>query len=355
MATTRTTSTQGARRRALGILAVSALLAAASLAVIAAAPGAPAATAAGGKVTVSAYGWPVKPFDRPHPVRANFGDPRTTFHGPATQAGILTSRGSFSFHFGVDIAVPDGTPVYPVRSGTATLLGGLNVQVDSGGGFKTQYWHIRPAIRQGQRVIAKQTVLGHVLKDTSTFTSPSSRPAAPSTRSRQDISARTLRRAHRCSARSPSAQVTRRARRSPVSLGRSRAGRARAGRHRAARPGRVGEPSRRAGAPRLARRARPEWPRRHPAHGRVRRPHEDPEERRVLVVLRPRRAAEREHLRTQRAWRTPGTYLYRLTRKPFDTRRLRNGIYRLVVTASDVRGNTSSLAQVFIVRNRAAT
>jgi hypothetical protein len=57
----------------------------------------------------------------------------------------------------------------------------------------------------------------------------------------------------------------------------------------------------------------------------------------------------------QRAWRTPGTYLYRLTRTPFDTRQLRNGVYRLVVNATDIRGNTSSLEQVFIVRNGQGT
>ena len=34
---------------------------------------------------------------------------------------------------------------------------------------------------------------------------------------------------------------------------------------------------------------------------------------------------------------------------------LRNGIYRLIVTASDIRGNSDSLAQVFIVRNGAGT
>ena len=58
---------------------------------------------------------------------------------------------------------------------------------------------------------------------------------------------------------------------------------------------------------------------------------------------------------TQRAWRTPGTYLYRLVRAPFNTRKLSNGIYRLVVTATDIRGNSSSLGQVFIVRNGANT
>ena len=55
----------------------------------------------------------------------------------------------------------------------------------------------------------------------------------------------------------------------------------------------------------------------------------------------------------QRAWRTSGTYLYRLTRTPLDTTRLPNGIYRLVVTAADIRGNKTSQAQVFIIRNAA--
>ena len=36
------------------------------------------------------YGWPVKPFDQPHPVRGNFGDPRTIFAGPPTQRTLLS-------------------------------------------------------------------------------------------------------------------------------------------------------------------------------------------------------------------------------------------------------------------------
>ena len=31
------------------------------------------------------YGWPVKPFDRPHPIRGGFGDPRTVFQGTRSQ------------------------------------------------------------------------------------------------------------------------------------------------------------------------------------------------------------------------------------------------------------------------------
>jgi hypothetical protein len=54
---------------------------------------------------------------------------------------------------------------------------------------------------------------------------------------------------------------------------------------------------------------------------------------------------------TQRAWREPGVYLYKLTTTPFDTGHLTNGIYRLVVTATDIRGNSGSIGRTFIVHN----
>jgi hypothetical protein len=56
---------------------------------------------------------------------------------------------------------------------------------------------------------------------------------------------------------------------------------------------------------------------------------------------------------SQRAWRVPGTYLYKLGARPLDTRRLGNGIFELVVTATDGHGNSGSGTQVFIVRNGA--
>lgn len=354
MATTRTTSTRGARRRALGIIAAASLLAAVSLAVIAAAPGTPAATAAGAKATDSGYGWPVKPFNRPHPVRANFGDPRTTFHGPATQAGIMTSRGSFSFHFGVDIAVPDGTPVYPVHSGTATLLGGRNVQVDSGGGFKTQYWHIIPAVRPGQRVTAYETVLGHVMKgyEHVHFTElqngvavnplapghmgPYTEAAAPQLTS---LSFRIGESAREALAEAVSGAVVPVVRVQDVPAQRV-----------------PGIWANLPVAPALL-----TWHVERVENGKLAIP------RTVAFDVRSRipenetfwtyyARGSRQNMTTfgkQRAWRTPGTYLYRLTRKPLDTRRLRNGIYRLVVTASDIRGNSSTFEQIFIVRNKA--
>ena len=49
------------------------------------------------------YEWPVMPFTQQHPVRGFFGDPR------------IGDAGGTSFHFGIDVSVADGTPVYSVR------------------------------------------------------------------------------------------------------------------------------------------------------------------------------------------------------------------------------------------------
>ena len=46
-----------------------------------------------------AYGWPLEPFGRQHPVRAFLDDPR------------IGHEGGRAFHFGIDIAAPDGTPL----------------------------------------------------------------------------------------------------------------------------------------------------------------------------------------------------------------------------------------------------
>jgi hypothetical protein len=47
-----------------------------------------------------------------------------------------------------------------------------------------------------------------------------------------------------------------------------------------------------------------------------------------------------------------GCYLFKLTREPFDTRSLRDGVYDLIVTASDVGGNSGTLSRRFTVHNR---
>ena len=97
------------------------------------------------------YGWPVEPFDHQHPVRGFFGDPR------------IGSAGGTSFHFGVDVSVPNGTPVYSVVAGTVDLNvagGPENVAVMSPG-VTHGYWHIVPAVSQSQHV-AQGALLGHV-------------------------------------------------------------------------------------------------------------------------------------------------------------------------------------------------
>jgi murein DD-endopeptidase MepM/ murein hydrolase activator NlpD len=111
--------------------------------------------------TASAYPWPIKPFHQQHPIRANFGDPRTRFWNTMLTDG-LQGPGLFQFHNGVDIAAPEGTPVYPILSGTVKLIDGSALLVRSPG-RKFQYFHIAPAVHNGQHVVAQRTVLGHVI------------------------------------------------------------------------------------------------------------------------------------------------------------------------------------------------
>jgi hypothetical protein len=111
----------------------------------------------------SAYPWPLKPFDKQHPIRANFGDPRTRFWNTMLTNG-LQGPGMFQFHNGIDIAAPEGTPVYPVVSGTARLIDEAAVSVRTKDGRVFQYFHIVPTIINGDRVLARRTVIGYVLR-----------------------------------------------------------------------------------------------------------------------------------------------------------------------------------------------
>jgi len=106
------------------------------------------------------YAWPVRPFHRQHPIRGNFGDPRTVsmeefgIDGPGL-------AGDYSFHNGVDISASVGAPVYPVVSGIAHLRSGDEVTVRAGSRV-FQYWHIHPNVREDEHVVAGVTVLGRV-------------------------------------------------------------------------------------------------------------------------------------------------------------------------------------------------
>ena len=83
-----------------------------------------------------AYSWPVRPFGRQHPVRGFLNDPRI-------------SASSRAFHFGIDIAAPDGTAVHAVEAGRAFVSGVSRVAiVSTEANREFAYWHITPAVAQ---------------------------------------------------------------------------------------------------------------------------------------------------------------------------------------------------------------
>lgn len=94
-----------------------------------------------------AYSWPLQPFDRAHPVRAYFNDPRI-------------SGTSKAFHFGVDISAPNGTPVYAVAAGKVHLEDARAISV-AAGETTFGYWHVVPAV-QHLEPVARHQLLGHV-------------------------------------------------------------------------------------------------------------------------------------------------------------------------------------------------
>ena len=98
------------------------------------------------------YPWPLKPFNRQHPIRGYFGDPRTVIYGQ--------KQGIFSFHNGVDILAWNGNEVYAVASGRVLAIKGDEVITSASHGRKFQYIHLHPRVKVGDPVVVSQTLLG---------------------------------------------------------------------------------------------------------------------------------------------------------------------------------------------------
>src|SRR5262245_13569833 len=345
MATNTHISVRGARRRIAVALTVAAVLAAAV------GKGAINSSASGRFEAAASYHWPVKPFDKQHPVRGSFGDPRTIFNAAPTLHGVLSGGGDFQFHKGVDISAPNGTAVYPVLSGVVTQVNARDewVEVNSGDGRIFEYWHIRAAVGAGSAVEAGKTVLGHVI-----------RPAA-------HVHLSELNGGRYVNPLPPghlgpyddhtTPRVT------SISLRRSETSRDQL-------------PNKVSGRVLLIAAAEDDPTISAPGswHGLPVAPALVTWKIRTWtgkVVLGPQVAADFRHtlpgsnlwsvyargtyqnmavLGHHYSWEQPGSYLFRLG-PAFNTRRLRNGTYDLVVTATDIRGNSGSLKRRFTVEN----
>jgi hypothetical protein len=309
------------------------------------AAGTPASAGSHDDPCSGAYGWPVKPFDRQHAIRGNFGDPRTVFSGRRHPETVLTGNGTFSFHQGVDISAPDGSRVYPVAPGTVTFVSPHRVTVSCDSGRSFQYWHITPKVRVGQSVETGRTVLGRIeqkREHVHLTQLESRRPVSPTLPGRL----------------TPYRDPT-----SPTVLGIELRGERRA--DGGAVRGSVTFVAQAFDTPSI------------PVPGRWRGYPVTPArvswrlERRGRVVLRGVARDERTVPENALFWQTyargtyqnwpvfhgrkarfvVGHYLFKLFPRPLDTRRLRDGAYVLVVSARDTRWNSDSRRVRFTVDN----
>jgi hypothetical protein len=337
---------RGARRRTIVFVILITFAGAACTAAVAA--GTQRAEAA--KSSDGSYNWPLKPFNQPHPVRGAFADPRTSFDGAPTNAG-LNGPGSFSYHAGVDISAPDGTAVYPVRSGVAHLRSRETVVITSDNGDAFEYWHIVPSVREGQRVTAFETVLGRIRSGgyehvhlTEIKDGRPVNPLAPGHLTPyvdhsvpQVTSASYLDKSGR--------ELLPEFLRGNVQLVVS-----------ASDDTAMSVPGRWNGLPVAP--ARITWRVERAKDGTVVVPETEAFDARERL---PRQAFWQTYARGSRQnmanfaghkmWRQPGVYLLRLT-DSFDTRELKDDIYELVATATDTRGNAGTGRFVFTVHNK---
>ncbi|HEY6962460.1 MAG TPA: M23 family metallopeptidase [Gaiellaceae bacterium] len=309
------------------------------------------AIAAGAAGERAGYAWPVAPFDRPHPIRSTFGEPRTLFDGPPTSDTLYRGTGSFSFHNGVDIAAPDGAAVYAVRDGVVSSTAGRKVIVTSSDGASFQYWHIVPRVKAGDHVTASRTILGrirttygHVHLVEFDGGHPVNPLAPGHLTPYRDATRPTIDRIEFRVPGTPSPDVLPEMIRGTVEVVVPVSDRPR--------PSAPGEWRTMATAPAVVR-----WCVVRARDGAVR------VRARTIFDVRDRLPAPRAFWEVyargtwqndptflkHRYWRQEGLFLYRLGR--LDTRRLADGIYRIVVNAEDIGGNTATRGATFLVYN----
>jgi hypothetical protein len=347
MATNRTHTVAATSRRALVVAAALVVLAAGIVSV-----SRPIAAADHSAATSSGYGYPVKPFDQPHPVRGNFGDPRMIFKAPPTVAGLMHSRVGASFHQGVDISAPDGAAVYPVASGVVTKVTAEWIRVDSANGGAFEYWHIIPSVRVGDDVAEGETVLGRII------------------RGQMHVHLTQIQDGHVVNPLAPGRlgpysdttvpQVTtisfRRGSTGPTLLPNFLRGRV------ALIASAYDLPT--ISAPGVWRNmpttpALLTWHIQRGVTGKVVVPeriaydHRDTEPSNSEFWLTYARGTFQNQavFGKHYSYMQPGQFLFRLTPQAFDTRSLRDGLYEIFVTATDIRGNKSSLSQRFTIHN----
>jgi murein DD-endopeptidase MepM/ murein hydrolase activator NlpD len=329
-----------------------ALLASAALA----AAGAPSARpSSASSAAPGSYGWPVKPFHEQHPVRGSFGDPRTVFAAPPTADGVLHGSGHFSFHEGIDISAPNGTPVYPVRDGRVTVASlekaRERVVVVCPDGVSFEYWHLTPRVRVGQWVVTDRTILGTILKPAGHVhltEVDDGRPVNPLAAGHiAPYRDATVPRVEAIGFRLDTGNAA------MVNFVRGRIALVAEAYDTPAVPvpgiwrGLPVAPAlvtwrieSAAGKVVVAERAAADFRRTIP-----------PDAAFWSVYARgtfQNMAVFGQHY----SYLEPGCFLFGLTQTPFDTAQLRDGVYDLVVTAADIRGNSSSRSQRFTVHNR---
>ena len=279
------------------------------------------------------YPWPVAPVNRQHPVRGDFGDPRTMLTG--------VGEGAFSFHNGVDISAWPGNHVFPVVSGRVVARHGRpRRRLDRRPPPLPVRPHRAPRARrrEGRRLRDPSRHRAAALEPRAPRRVPlqlrgqSARARPPHALSRRDQAGSPLRSSSsvRHGARSTPA-------RSPAACGSSPT-------HSTLLPCPAPDP----GASFPVAPAHVAWSLTTPGGELVAHNtaadfrYSEPPRRSFSVVYAPGTRQNFAAVDGRFHWGQPGRYLFDLTPKTIDTSRLPPGRYRITVVASDTAGNVAN-------------